>query len=194
MRRNLIDGLLLLLAVGIVLLAFTLLSHVRAADQEAEVVSEMPLTPPASSEPVLSIPPTQTPEPLQTPGPSSEPTLYNPAIPLSEDLQIALRDACEEYGVDVAVALGVIEVESGFDQNSDNGLCYGLMQLNRRYFPSNLPAGENIRYGLEYLGQLLTRYSTVEAALTSYNAGHDTGSQVYANAVLAAAEKWKEII
>ena len=70
----------------------------------------------------------------------------------------------------------------------------GLMQLNPRYFPAALPAGENILYGVEYLGQLLVRYDTVEAALTAYNAGCDTGSRVYASAVLAAAEKWREIV
>lgn len=92
----------------------------------------------------------------------------------------------------VALALGVIEVESSFKLDADNGLCYGLMQLNRRYFPDGLTPGENIRVGVEYLGQLLDRYDTVEAALTSYNAGHDTGKRGYANAVLAAAEKWVE--
>ena len=66
-------------------------------------------------------------------------------------------------------------------------------QLNRDYFPSDLPAGENIRYGMEYLGRLLAQYDTIEAALTAYNAGHDTGSRVYANAVLAAAEKWRRV-
>ena len=103
-----------------------------------------------------------------------------------------LLEACEENGVELALALGVIEVESRFRVNADNGLCYGLMQLNRRYFPADLSPSENIRHGVEYLGQLLARYSTVEAALTAYNAGHDTGNRAYANAVLAAAEKWRK--
>lgn len=37
-------------------------------------------------------------------------------------------------------------------------------------------------------------YNTAKAALTAYNAGHDTGKRSYANAVLAVAEKWREII
>ena len=68
------------------------------------------------------------------------------------------------------------------------------MQLNPRYFPADLPPEENIRVGVEYLGQLLARYSTVEAALTAYNAGHDTGKRGYANAVLAAAERWRDAV
>ena len=129
-----------------------------------------------------------------TPTPEPDKPAYDPAVPLPEDLQYILWVACEEHDVDPAIALGLIEVESGFDPGADNGLCYGLMQLNRRYFPSGLPPGENVQYGVEYLGQLLARHSTVEAALTAYNAGHDTGSRIYANAVLAAAEKWRGVI
>lgn len=113
-------------------------------------------------------------------------------IPLSEELQRVLRDECDRYGIDYALALGLIETESSFDPDADNGLCYGLMQLNRDYFPADLSSAENIRAGIEYLADQLGRYETVEAALCGYNAGHDTGARDYANAVLAAAERWEE--
>ena len=176
MKRTLVDLLLILSGIAFVLLAFIQVSA-KADKREPEPV----VTVPALPDPTVS--PEPTPEP-------DEPA-YNPVIPLSEDLQYILWASCEENNVDLAIALGLIEVESGFDADADGGLCYGLMQLNRKYFPSGLPAGENIQYGLEYLGQLLVRYDTVEAALTAYNAGHDTGSRAYANAVLAAAEKWR---
>lgn len=39
------------------------------------------------------------------------------------------------------------------------------------------------------LGELLNRYGDIATALTAYNAGYDTGSGTYANAVLVAARK-----
>lgn len=87
-----------------------------------------------------------------------EAELINPT-PLSNELYIVLLDACDESSVEVPLALGVIEVESGFDVDAVSPAgCYGLMQLNPEYFPSGLTAGENIRTGTEYLGSLLDRY------------------------------------
>ena len=81
---------------------------------------------------------------IELPAPEPEPSeeismcTYNPAIPLSAELQAVLYEACEENDVPVALALGVIEVESCFLADADNGQCYGLMQLNRKYFPDKL--------------------------------------------------------
>lgn len=116
---------------------------------------------------------------------------YRPDVPLSYDLQDNLHTACETYNVPYELALGLIEVESNFDVDASNGRCYGLCQLNAKYHPANLTPTENIWAGMEYLGYQLERYSTVEAALEGYHAGHDTGARGYARAVLAAAERWK---
>lgn len=188
MRHKLIDLLLVFSGVVIVLLAFLLLMGARPVG-EAEAAASEPVISPCPD--VALAVPEPTPAPDPTPTPEPDKPIYDPDVPLSEDLQYILLAACEGSGVEPAIALGLIEVESRFNVNADNGLCYGLMQLNRRYFPSNLSPGENIIYGVEYLGRLLARYGAVEAALTAYNAGHDTGNRVYANAVLAAAEKWR---
>ncbi len=113
-------------------------------------------------------------------------------IPLDYELQDVLRTSCEAFGVPYHLALGLIETESAFQTDADNGLCYGLCQLNRDYFPDNLTPAENIRAGMEYLGSLLDKHDTVEAALTSYNSGHDTGARGYARAVLERAARWEE--
>lgn len=181
---------LFLACIASILLVFLAPMGARPAEQEAEVVATKPVSSPDPDVVALAvaeIPATLEPTPISKP----DKPVYDPAIPLSEDLQYILLAACEEHDVEPAIALGLIEVESGFDPSADSGLCYGLMQLNRNYFQSDLPPDENIRYGVEYLGRLLARYSTVEAALTVYNAGHDTGARGYANAVLAAAEKWR---
>ena len=125
------------------------------------------------------------------PAVSVEAVTYREDIPMPAEHQAALIDACEANNVPLALALGLIYTESRFQADADNGTSYGLCQLNRDYFPDGLSPEDNIRAGMEYLGALLAKYDTVEAALTSYNAGHDTGSRVYANAILEAAEMWR---
>lgn len=206
MKRNLIDVLIFVAAIAAVsvLFAVSILLFERIGTmRDSGAVG--PVIPPTDDVVIAAIPPKSPPlldpTPIAVQALDPEPALdpgsimsYNPNIPLSEDLQFILQDACLEHGVEFAVALGLIEVESDFKIGADNGLSYGLMQLNRRYFPDNLPPGENIVYGVEYLGQLIARYETLEAALCAYNAGHDTGKRGYANAVLAAASKWREIL
>lgn len=124
---------------------------------------------------------------------------YDETIPLSRELQAVLREACETNNVPLCDALGVIEVESNFQADASNGLCIGLMQTNEKYASKfeeatgssiYTPEG-NIRGAIWYLGTLLKRYDgDIQAALTSYNAGHDTGDRGYARRVLDASEKW----
>lgn len=113
-------------------------------------------------------------------------------IPLDRELKETVWDASEEYGVGCALVLGVMEVESSFrmDAVSEKN-CYGLMQLNTKYFPSDLTPEENVRQGVAYLAEKLDQYDgDFEAALTAYHAGHDTGDRTYAEKVLRAAERW----
>lgn len=113
-------------------------------------------------------------------------------VPLDYSLQDVLHTACEANNVPYHVALGLIEVESGFNLEAVSPAgCYGLCQLNPQYFPSGLTPAKNIEAGMEYLGSLIARYGELEAALTAYNAGSDTGDRTYASAVLEAAERWK---
>ena len=118
--------------------------------------------------------------------------LFWETVPLDQACRDALQEACEAHGVPVWLALGVIQVESRFDPEAVSGEgCYGLMQLNARWFPADLSPEDNIRAGVAYLGALLERYEgDTAAALTAYNAGHDTGRRAYANTVLTASERW----
>ena len=80
-------------------------------------------------------------------------------------------------------------MESSFraDALNKRSGCYVYCQLNPKYFPADLSPVDNIRTGIECLAYQLERYDNLEAALTAYNAGHDTGSRTYANMVLEAA-------
>lgn len=117
---------------------------------------------------------------------------YLNPTPLSDELFRAVDAAADTYHVPICLALGLIEVESGFDAEavSPKG-CYGLTQLNPKFFPSGLSAEENVQTGLAHLGDLLAQYDTM-TALTIYNAGRDTGSRVYANKVMEAAWAWEQ--
>lgn len=130
----------------------------------------------------------------------AEAELINPT-PLSDELYIVLLDACEDSGVEVPLALGVIEVESGFDVDAigPDGKDIGLYQIrtsNHAWLTSETgadpmtPAG-NIECGVWMLGYLLGRYETQDAALTAYRWGHDNGERTYAAAVFEAAEEWR---
>ena len=116
---------------------------------------------------------------------------YHNPTPLSDELFRAVDAAADTYHVPLCLALGLIEVESGFDAEavSPKG-CYGLTQLNPQYFPAGLSAEENVQTGLAHLGSLLERYDTM-TALTIYNAGRDTGDREYAYKVLDAAWAWE---
>lgn len=116
----------------------------------------------------------------------------SPDIPLSEDLQAVLVEVCEANDVPLHIALGLIETESSFRTDAVSSIgAYGLCQLNPKYFPSGLSPEDNIRAGMDYLGELIDSHDSIDAALTAYNAGHDTGSRTYANKVLGNAEKWQ---
>lgn len=125
-----------------------------------------------------------------------EPETFTPwaSVPLAADLQEVLWAECQEHNIEYELALGLIEVESTFRTDAVSYVgCYGLMQLNPQYFPSNLSPADNIRYGVEFLAEKLDQYAgDVGAALTAYNAGHDTGNREYAEKVMAAAGRWRE--
>lgn len=116
---------------------------------------------------------------------------YDETIPLDRELQAVLWEACEEHGVAVCDALGVIWEESRFDPCAGNKYSFGLMGLNRKYYLSNLTPAEQIRAGVAHLAGQIERYDgDIQAALRAYNKGWDDGDRVYARIVLDASEKW----
>ena len=125
--------------------------------------------------------------------PAAEVFMFREDVPLSAELQEVLWDACQEHKVEYALALGLIETESSFNPEAVSYVgCYGLMQLNPDYFPADLSPVENIQYGVALIAEKLDQYAgNVGAALTAYNAGHDTGNREYAEKVMAAAERWR---
>lgn len=170
--------------------------YIMALCMEREAADCFDSAPPELDKPPVQVTweaPLEEPRLLEAITSQLEPDTYREDVPLNRELQEALREACEESGVPVSLALGLIQEESHFQQDvvSSKG-AYGLCQLNPKYFPSDLSPAENIAAGVAYLGELLDRYGDTEAALRAYNLGWDDGDRVFADAVLAAAERWEE--
>lgn len=100
-------------------------------------------------------------------------------IPLSEELVQTALTACEQYEVPPQLLFAVMEVESGFQTDAQNGACTGLMQIHSINLPylqeqigiSDLSDPEqNIQAGAFILGGYLSRYNT-EDSLMAYNLG-----------------------
>lgn len=123
-----------------------------------------------------------------------KPFEYNPNIPLREDLQCILWNACLENGVPLEYALAIIESESGFQVDADSGCAHGLMQLHKYYYSPDLPPGENIIEGVKLLGDKYKSLGNWPSAITAYAVGHDDGSRGYWGIIQNRAEKWRALI
>lgn len=118
---------------------------------------------------------------------------YRTDVPLSYELQDILHCMCDKYNVNYELALGLIQSESNFDEINDSeaNICYGLMALNKKYFPKDLTPAENIEAGIKCFSEKIEKYDgNIEAALTAYNVGHDNGSRHYAKRALEFAKSW----
>ena len=108
-------------------------------------------------------------------------------IPLSHELQDVALAACEEYGVLPDVLYAVMEVESGYKVDAQNGSCYGLMQIhtiNMEYLSSNIGTTDltdpeqNIEAGALILGRYLEKYSLTDS-LMAYNLGEGGAKRLW---------------
>lgn len=135
--------------------------------------------------------------------------VYSDEIPLSNGWQCFTQDTCRRYGIDYALMLGLMDVESDFVEDADSGWAYGLCQIG--YINEDAMADlcldiytnqGNIEAACVILSDYLSRYTT-EQALICYNEGEygaaDTFadgiySTKYSRSVLESAEKWRRTI
>ena len=112
-------------------------------------------------------------------------------IPLSHELQDVALAACEEYGVLPDVLFAVMEVESGYQLDAQNGECYGLMQIHSINLPwlqeqigtTDLSdPTQNIEAGAYILGGYLERYSLTDS-LMAYNLGEGGAKAQWAQGI-----------
>ena len=112
-------------------------------------------------------------------------------IPLSHELQDVALAACEEYGILPDVLFAVMEVESGYQLDAQNGECYGLMQIHTINLPwlqeqigtTDLSDPvQNIKAGAYILGGYLERYSLTDS-LMAYNLGEGGAKAQWAQGI-----------
>lgn len=112
-------------------------------------------------------------------------------IPLDHELQDVALAACEEYGVLPDVLFAVMEVESGYQPDAQNGECYGLMQIHSINLPwlseqigvTDLSdPTQNIKAGSFILGGYLKRYSLTDS-LMAYNLGEGGAKTQWAQGI-----------
>lgn len=126
------------------------------------------------------------------------------SVPLDWNLQQSLLMDCALFGVPLPLALAVMEQESDFNPDADNGVCIGLMQIHRGNNGWHIitdagvadltdPA-QNIRAGVAILRAGLTLYDDVLEALTWYNTGKCEAVNAYAYAVQEKAARWEELL
>ena len=178
-----------------IMVAVFLAAHmiVYAMDQreEAEIVlpEPVPVTVVEVSESMLASP--KKTEPQAEPE-TEAPTVVYYDVPLEHETQDLLRQACEESGVDMVLALAVISRETDFRNISgDNGNAYGYFQVWPKWHYDRMerlgvtdlndPLG-NFRVGCDLLSELLEKYTLTEA-LTAYNSGKPGNSEYARNVI-----------
>lgn len=118
---------------------------------------------------------------------TDEPAKVYRDIPLSHELQDIADNSCEMYQVPQNVLYAVMEVESGYQTDAQNGQCLGLMQihtvnlpyLNEKIGTTDLSDPEqNIEAGAYLLGGYLAKYSLTDS-LMAYNLGEGGAKRLW---------------
>lgn len=200
------EALMIATALAAVVLAIMLLAgqvmRSKAEDEQAREIMEQAQEQidacyaalPARERPVVTVVPVVTvdnpPEPVED--------WYIADLPLDRELQKALWDASQEFGIGYTLALAVIEQETNYSNIlGDGGASVGFFQIQPRWWGELMERigaddltdpVDNFRTGCAVLRELLLRYDgSVTDALTAYNTGHP-GQSAYASAVMERAE------
>lgn len=141
------------------------------------------------------------------------PSYLSDAVPLDHDTQAQVMGWCEEYGVPYSMALAVIEAESSFRPDAENGSCYGYMQINsinKSWLLQEIGVTDltdplqNLHSGIYMLGDLYGKYGDWHKVLVCYNCGEmgaynhyfsqGLTSSGYSRHVMDLETKWAEVI
>lgn len=121
-------------------------------------------------------------------------------VPLDASLQEHIIRKAEEQGIDPAIVVAMAYKESTYNHAAvgDGGNSYGLLQVQPRYHYGRmqrlhctdlLDPYQNVTVAVDYLGELLEQYGSIDKALTAYNRGSYNGTVTeYAKTVMVYAE------
>ena len=139
---------------------------------------------------------------------SSQVTTYmvyeNPDIPLTyatskaspkplterEQINKYITDVCSLYpNVDPTLIMSIIEQESRYKPNVENGKCIGLMQVSSYWNAPRIKKlgvtdlhdpHDNILVGVDYISELLTKHKDTSLVLMLYNMSWDSAFEMHA--------------
>ncbi len=132
-------------------------------------------------------------------------------ILFEQDLINYVIEIAEEYELDPNLIFSMIESESTFNPEAQNGVHEGLMQVNPGWHEERMKElncdnlynpYENILIGTDYIRELIDRFDgNIELALMSYNQGPDSAKKdykdgyvsYYATNILNRTYKFKKI-
>ena len=133
---------------------------------------------------------------------------YTYNVPLASELQLYIKTTCDEYGVDPALVIAMIGVESSYDADAigDGGDSVGLMQVQEKWHGERMARlgasdlmnpYENVTVGIDYIAEQLAQGKGIEWALHAYNGGVQYADEMtasgqvsdYAAKVMAEAYK-----
>lgn len=192
-KTELVVDAIFLIVLAIVVIGLLINFHVSG--KRAEATYE-PITEATTAETTEYIT-----EPTQEETEATEPvvTLYD--VPLDAELQLHIISEADKAGIDPAIIMAMAYKESTYNVNSvgDGGDSYGLLQVQPKWHYKRmqklgctdlLDPYQNVTVGVDYLCELLSRYGSIDKALTAYNKGHYSGSITgYAKTVMALAEE-----
>ena len=117
-------------------------------------------------------------------------------VEIADIIAACVVEESSRQGVDMALVLGIMEVESGFNpmpRDSGKG-CVGLMQINPRYWERYdvYSLHGNIYWGVKIINNLQKQGFTRREVLKRY---HGLGSDgKYEAKVLTKIKKWEAIL
>lgn len=186
-----------ILCVAVIVVAVCVLNYcgeptVEAVAETTQESTEVVTEPTIATEPP-TVPETTTAE--------TEPPVVLYDVPLDEELQLHIIREAEKAGIDPAIVFAIAKKESTYNANAvgDGGDSIGLLQVQPYWHSGRmerlgctdlLDPYQNVTVAVDYLSEQLSRYGSMEAALTAYNQGHYNGTVTqYAQTVLAYAEQ-----
>ncbi len=165
-------------------------SPVAAAPVAPEEVDKLA---PMIEEPTLGDPEADKPAEETTTAPAA-PALYD--VPLAEDVQRHIMLTCEQYEIDPAIILAMIQRESRYKASAigDSGKSFGLLQIQKRWHTERmdklgitdlLDPLQNVTVGIDYLAELMDRGRGIEWALMAYNGGPSYANKLAAKGIVS---------
>ena len=111
-------------------------------------------------------------------------------VPISDDIQLKIKEICDSYNIEMPLILAMIKHESGFDSGvlGDGEDSVGLMQIQPKWHSFRMEKlmvtdltdpVQNVRVGADLLSELIEKGKGIEWALMAYNGGERMADQMY---------------